>query len=76
MTTTCFENNCNGTDLQTADATARENCALAGVTLSTPSATADQTTSTDASKKHNGADSIMVNIMGGAAALGLAALAL
>jgi hypothetical protein len=74
-TTTCFQNNCNGTDLETADNIARENCALAGVTLSTPSATAGQAASTDVKKK-NGADSTMINIMGGAAALGLAVLAL
>ena len=96
-TTTCFQNNCNGTDLQSADQTAQKNCALAvcffisltfldrtkllmdvmqGVTLGTPSATAGQTASTDATKKSNGADSTMINIVGGAAALGLAALAL
>jgi len=59
-----------------ADKTADDNCALAGVTLGTPSATASQSGSTDSSKKSNGADSTMVNIIGGAAALGLAALAL
>jgi hypothetical protein len=48
---------------------------IQGVTLSTPSATAGQAASTDVKKK-NGADSTMINIMGGAAALGLAVLAL
>jgi hypothetical protein len=50
---------------------------MQGVTLtsSSPSATVDATSSTSTSKP-NGADSTMVNIVGGAAALGLAVLAL
>jgi hypothetical protein len=50
---------------------------IQGVTLaaSTPSATVGATSNTPTSKP-NGADSTMVNIMGGAAALGLAVLAL
>ena len=51
---------------------------MQGVTLTTsggPSATVDSTSSTSTSKS-NGADPTMVNIMGGAAALGLAVLAL
>ena len=49
---------------------------MQGVTLtsSSPSPTATTTSNSDA--KHNGAESTMVNIMGGAAALGLAVLAL
>jgi len=73
-TTTCFDSNCNGTDLVAADKAARDNCALAGVTLAS-TATGTTSSSTPTSKP-NGADSTMVNIMGGAAALGLAVLAL
>ncbi|KAN0109523.1 hypothetical protein V8E52_009166 [Russula decolorans] len=75
-TSTCFAGSCNGTDLQAADKAARDNCALAGVTLTssgTSSATASSSTS---SSKSNSAESTMVNLMGGAAALGLAVLAL
>jgi len=76
-TTACFESSCSGTDLQAADQAAVQNCELAGVTLaiSTPTSSAAPTSNTGASKQ-NGADSTMVNIMGGAAALGLAVLAL
>jgi len=76
QTSTCFAASCTGADLDTADKTARDNCALAGVTLTssgTSSATAGSSTS---SSKPNSAESTVVNIMGGAAALGLAVLAL
>ncbi|KAH9981934.1 hypothetical protein BJV77DRAFT_335447 [Russula vinacea] len=75
MTTTCFDSSCNGTDLQSAENAARQNCALAGVTL-TSSGGPSPTASSTSTSKSNGADSTMVNIMGGAAALGLAVLAL
>ncbi|KAI0301309.1 hypothetical protein BC826DRAFT_558394 [Russula brevipes] len=78
-TTACFLSSCSGSDLQTAEDTARKNCALAGVTLSstsTPAGSATSSPSSTASSKPNGADSTMVNIIGGAAALGLAVLAL
>lgn len=75
-TSACFAKSCNGTDLQNADKAARDNCALAGVTLtSSGTSTATASTSTG-SNKPNSAESTMVNIMGGAAALGLAVLAL
>ncbi|KAF8497488.1 hypothetical protein F5888DRAFT_1803510 [Russula emetica] len=75
-TSTCFANNCNGTDLQAADKAARDNCALAGVTLTSSSSATAAASSSTSSSKSNSAESTMVNIMGGAAALGLAVLAL
>ncbi|KAI0275699.1 hypothetical protein BGY98DRAFT_935573 [Russula aff. rugulosa BPL654] len=77
-TTTCFVANCNGTDLTAAESAARQNCDLAGVTL-TPSGTSSSAaaaSSSTGSSKSNSAESTMVNIMGAAAALGLAVLAL
>jgi len=90
-TTTCFEQSCSGADLAQAEQTARDTCALAGVTLSsTPPSTTSPTSGATAagssssttsppsspSSKPNSAGSTMVNIIGVAASLGLAALAL
>jgi len=81
-TSACFASACSGADLQAADKTAQDNCKLAGVTLtSTGTSTGTSsgsaaTSSSTTSSKSNSAESTMVNIMGGAAALGFAVLAL
>ncbi|KAI9513519.1 hypothetical protein F5148DRAFT_10741 [Russula earlei] len=85
--TACFVSSCNGTDLQTAEQAARANCAAAGVTLTATSATSTPATgstptssqsspSGSSTSKSSGADSTMVNMIGAAAALGVAVLAL
>jgi len=77
-TTQCFEQNCDSSDLQTAEKVAQESCEAAGVTLTSaiPAATTTANSPGASGAKSNSAASTMVNVVGGAAALGLAALVL
>ncbi|KAI9464048.1 hypothetical protein BJY52DRAFT_1251265 [Lactarius psammicola] len=91
-TTQCFQQNCNASDLETSESVARQSCAAVGITLtssippatSTSPATSPSSTisssssspSASTSTNSNSAASNVVNIFGGAAALGLTALML
>ncbi|KAH9968049.1 hypothetical protein BC827DRAFT_466886 [Russula dissimulans] len=77
FTTTCIQKNCtNPADLTQADQTAEDACAAAGAPLASTSTSSAPSSTGTASKKSNSAESIMVNMIGAAAALGLAAFAL
>ncbi|KAI0252808.1 hypothetical protein BJV78DRAFT_269951 [Lactifluus subvellereus] len=75
-TTQCFQQNCDNSDLQVAEKVAEESCKAAGVTLTSSIPPTTATATSPGASKSNSAASPMVNVVGGAAALGLAALVL
>jgi len=77
FTTTCISQNCTSpADIQQADQTAQDECAKAGAPLASAATAASTSSAPSTTSKTNGAESIMVNMIGAAAALGAAALAL